>query len=102
MGLADPELEDTGATVSAEAAEQVTQSTQLMDTYAAVAAELERVGAVALAANVFKEQRKEARRMRKLSALDPGLLDALKRDRDHGAAHARKRLRLSGRSAREA
>ena len=66
--------------MSAEAAEQVTQSTQLMDTYAAVAAELERVGAVALAANVLKEHRKEARRMRKVSELYPGVLEAQARE----------------------
>ena len=94
VGNGSSGLEDTQAPVSAEAAEHVTQSTQLMTTYAAVAAELERVGAVALAANVVKEQRKEARRMRKLSAQDPGVLVALQRDRDQEAAEERKRLRL--------
>ena len=93
-GKGNSGLEDTLVPVSAEAAEHVTQSTQLMATYAAVAAELERVGAVALAANVVKEQRKEARRMRKLSAEDPGVLVALKRDRGQEAAEERTRLRL--------
>jgi len=93
-GKGNEELEDTLVPVSAEAAELVTKSTKLMETYAAVAAELERVGAVALAVNVVKEQRKEARRMRKISAQDTGVLVALKRDRDAEAAEERKRLRL--------
>ena len=81
-GNDNEELEDTLVPVSAAAAELVTKSTKLMETYAAVAAELERVGAVALAANVVKEQGKEARRMRNISAQDTGVLVALKRDGD--------------------
>ena len=52
--------EGTLVLVSVESAELVTKSTKLTETYATVAAELQRVGAVALAANVVKEQRKEA------------------------------------------
>ena len=95
-GCGNKEMVDTLVPVSAEAAELVMKSTKLMETYAAVAAELERVGAVALAANVVREQRKEARRMRKISELDNGVLVALNRDRDAEAAAERKRLRLVG------
>ena len=63
------ELEDTVATISAESAELATKSTMLMETYAAVAAELQRVDAAALAANVVREQRKDARRMRTIREL---------------------------------
>jgi hypothetical protein len=49
------ELEDTAATISAESAELATKSTMLMETYAAVAAELQRVGAVALAEGRTKD-----------------------------------------------
>ena len=66
----------------------------LMDTYAAVAEDLTRVGAVALAANVIREQRKEARRMRKVSELDTDVLVALSHTRDAKAAEERKRMRL--------
>ena len=93
-GCGNKEMVDTLVPVSAEAAELVMKSTKLMETYAAVAAELERVGAVALAANVVREQRREARRMRTISALDTGVLVALNRDRDAEAAVERKRLRL--------
>ena len=93
-GKGNEELEDTLAPVSAEAAELVTKSTKLMETYAAVAAELERVSVVALAVDVVKEQRREARRMRSISAQYTGFLVALKRDRDAEAAEERKRLRL--------
>ena len=65
-----------------------------METCAAVAAELQRIGAVALAANVVKEQRKEARRLRKISAMNTGVLVALNNDREAHAAEERKRLRL--------
>jgi hypothetical protein len=88
------ELDDTTATISAESAELATKSTLLMDTYAAVAEELRRVGAVALAANVIREQRKEARRVRKVSELDTGVLVALSHTRDAKAAEERKRMRL--------
>jgi len=95
-GRGNKEMEDTLVPVSAEAAELVMKSTKLMETYAEVAAALERIGAVALAANVVREQRKEARRMRKISELDTGVLVALNRDRDAEAAAERKRLRLVG------
>ena len=92
--VGNEELEDTAATISAESAELATKSTMLMDTYAAVAEELRRVGAVALAANVIREQRKEARRMRKVSELDTGVLVALSHTRDAKAAEERKRMGL--------
>ena len=88
------EVEDTVPTISSESAELVTKSTMLMDTYAAVAAELQRVGAIALAANVIKEQRKEARRMRQISQVNTGVQIALTHDRDAKAAEERRRLRL--------
>jgi RPA family protein len=88
------ELGGTAATISAESAELATKSTMRMDTYAAVAEELRRVRAVALAANVIREQRKEARRMRKVSELDIGVLVALSHTRDAKAAEERKRIRL--------
>jgi hypothetical protein len=47
-------VDDTLVPVSAENAELVAKSTKLMETNAAVAAELQRVGAIALAANVVK------------------------------------------------
>ena len=80
--------------VSAESAELVGKSTKLMETYAAVAVELQRIGAVALAANVVKEQRKEARRLRQISAMIIGVLVALNNDREAHAAEERKRLRV--------
>ena len=80
--------------VSAESAELVGKSTKLMETYAAVAAELQRIGAVALVANVVNEQRKEARRLRQISAMNIGVLVALNNDREAHAAEERKRLRL--------
>ena len=43
-GNGNEELEDTLVPVSAAAAELVAKSTKLMETYAAVAAELERIG----------------------------------------------------------
>ena len=53
-GKSNEELEVTLVPVSAESADLVTKHTKLLETYAAVAAELQRVGAVALAANVVK------------------------------------------------
>ena len=88
------ELDDTSATISAESAELATKSTMRIDTYAAVAEELRRVGAVALAANAIREQRKEARRMRKVSELAIGVLVALSHTRDAKAAAERKRMGL--------
>ena len=87
-------MEGARVLVLAESAELVGKSTKLMETYAAVAAELQRIGAVALAANVVKEQRKEARRLRKISAMNTGVLVALNNDREAHAAEERKRLRL--------
>jgi hypothetical protein len=68
-GASDEEMKGALVPVSAESAELVGKSTKLMETYAAVAAELQRIGAVALAANVVKEQRKEAKRLRQISAI---------------------------------
>ena len=59
-GADNEEPEDTLTPVSAGSAGLATKSTKLMETYAAVAVELQRVGAVALAANVVKEQRKRS------------------------------------------
>ena len=93
-GTSDEEMEGALVLVSAESAELVGKSTKLMETYAAVAVELQRIGAVALAANVVKEQRKEARRLRKISAMNTGVLVALNNDKEAHAAEERKRLRL--------
>ena len=95
-GNNDEELDGTLVPVSAESAELVEKSTKLMETYAAVAAELQRIGAVALAANVVKEQRKEARLLRKISAMNIGVLVALNNDREAHAAASWSKDRQAG------
>jgi hypothetical protein len=93
-GTSGEEMECALAPVSAESAELVGVSTKRMETDAVLAVELQRIGAISLAVTLVKEQRKEARRLRKISAMNIGVLVALNNDRGAYAAEERKRLRL--------
>ena len=68
-GKSNEDLEVALVQVSAVSACFLKMYTKLLETNAAVAVELQRVGAVAHAASRVVEQRKEARRLRKSIAL---------------------------------
>jgi len=89
-GKSSEELEVALVLVSAVSAYLLTMYTKLLETNAAVAAELQRVGAVAHAARRVVEQSKEARRRRKNFAL-PQQDQDFRRRRGHEADQENRR-----------